>query len=123
MTFIEQMREISHTAGKYIKDRLDVKGSILLYTPIPKEGEEGFDSDIHELDYEKDEYEDCIRHEYQGKHGYMYQYYLTKMYKDQEGYFITGLDEDDSERREFELLEISSWEIAAIADYLIENKL
>lgn len=103
MSYTEKLEKIGNNALKFIKKELDQKGQIII-----------FDID----DVEDEDYYNYPNIGYVGKHGNYYSYYIYNLFKKDENYHASGVNNEDDTIDVFDLPELTTEELAQLADYI-----
>lgn len=104
MSYTEQLEKIGNNALNFIKKELDQKGQIIIF-------------DIDDV-FEDEEYYNYPNIEYVGRHGDYYTYYISKLFKKDENYYASGVNNEDDTIDVFDLPELTTEELAQLADYI-----
>ena len=106
MSYTEQLEKIGNNALNFIKKELDQKGQIIIF-------------DINGVsEDEDDEYYNYPNIGYVGRHGNYYSYYIYNLFKKDENYYASGVNNEDDTIDIFDLPELTTEELAQLADYI-----
>ncbi len=107
MTFTEEYYELENRARGFICEKLDEKNEIIFYN-------------IEEDDY-TDEFYDLPSQLVESRHRTAFHYYIFKIFKHEEEYFVRGYENEEGDVEDFNLFkEVDCFNIVIIADKLKE---